>query len=168
MPRSMSTGQSARPQPIVLDGAGENAQIVPGEDIAPISAIDRCTRTSKRPVPCSSGGRRRPAIDGRGSRLYPAWKITATDRSARAMLALPQPIQEVTVVFAVGKHVVAESESTSRRPREGVVKEVLRGDPAPRYRIRWDDGHESIYSPASGALKVKPRPRASRAAAPGR
>jgi hypothetical protein len=72
------------------------------------------------------------------------------------------------VVFAVGKHVVAESESTSRRPREGVVKEVLRGDPAPRYRIRWDDGHESIYSPASGALKVKPRSRAPRAAAPGR
>jgi hypothetical protein len=81
------------------------------------------------------------------------------------MLA-PHPIQEMTVVFAVGKHVVAESESTSRRPREGVVKEVLRGDPAPRYRIRWDDGHESIYSPASGALK--PRPRAPRAAAPGR
>ena len=48
------------------------------------------------------------------------------------------------MAFEVGKRVVAESESTDRRPRCGVVEEVLRGDPSPRYRIRWDDGHESI------------------------
>jgi hypothetical protein len=56
----------------------------------------------------------------------------------------------------VGKRVVAESESTDRRPRAGVVEEVLRGDPSPRYRIRWDDGHESIYTPAGGALRAEP------------
>ena len=53
------------------------------------------------------------------------------------------------MAFEVGNRVVAESESTSRRPRAGVVDEVLRGDPSPRYRIRWDDGHNSIYTPAS-------------------
>jgi hypothetical protein len=58
------------------------------------------------------------------------------------------------MAFEVGKRVVAESESTDRRPRSGVVEEVLRGDPSPRYRIRWDDGHESIYTPASGALRA--------------
>jgi hypothetical protein len=46
------------------------------------------------------------------------------------------------MAIEVGKRVVAESESTGRRPRSGVVDEVLRGDPSPRYRIRWDDGHE--------------------------
>jgi Domain of unknown function (DUF1918). len=60
------------------------------------------------------------------------------------------------MAFEVGKRVVAESESTDRRPRSGVVEEVLRGDPSPRYRIRWDDGHESIYTPASGALRAGP------------
>lgn len=55
--------------------------------------------------------------------------------------------------FDVGDHVVAESESTERRPRYGVVEEVLRGEPRPRYRIRWDDGHETSYTPAAGALK---------------
>ena len=60
----------------------------------------------------------------------------------------------------VGKRVVAESESTDRRPRSGVIEEVLRGDPSPRYRVRWDDGHESIYTPASGALRVQKRRRA--------
>jgi hypothetical protein len=58
------------------------------------------------------------------------------------------------MAFEVDKRVVAESESTDRRPRSGVVQEVLRGDPSPRYRIRWDDGHESIYTPASGALRA--------------
>jgi hypothetical protein len=70
------------------------------------------------------------------------------------------------MAFAVGKRVVAESESIARRPRSGVVEEVLRGDPSPRYRIRWDDGHESIYTPASGALRAEPRPRRQRQAPP--
>ena len=69
------------------------------------------------------------------------------------------------MAFAVGKRVVAESESITRRPRSGVVEEVLRGDPSPRYRIRWDDGHESIYAPASGALRAEPRPKRQRPAA---
>jgi hypothetical protein len=52
----------------------------------------------------------------------------------------------------VGTRVAVESESTERPPRVGVIEEVLREAPSPRYRIRWDDGHESIYTPAAGAL----------------
>jgi hypothetical protein len=63
------------------------------------------------------------------------------------------------MAFEVGKRVVAESESTNRQPRPGVVQEVLRGDPSPRYRILWDDGHESILAPASGALRAERRGR---------
>jgi uncharacterized protein DUF1918 len=63
------------------------------------------------------------------------------------------------MAFEVGKRVVAESESTSRQPRGGVVEEVVRGDPSPRYRINWDDGHESILTPASGALRAELRAR---------
>lgn len=55
--------------------------------------------------------------------------------------------------FGVGDHVVAESESTERRPRHGVVEEVLRVEPHPRYRIRWDDGRQTVYTPAAGALR---------------
>ena len=61
------------------------------------------------------------------------------------------------MAFEVGKRVVTESESTDRRPRPGVIEEVLRGDPSPRYRIRWDDGRETIYTPASGALRAEQR-----------
>lgn len=69
------------------------------------------------------------------------------------------------MAFEVGNRVLAEAESTSRQPRPGVVQEVLRGDPSPRYRIRWDDGHESIYTPAGGALRAERRAKRQRSTA---
>jgi hypothetical protein len=56
------------------------------------------------------------------------------------------------MAFQVGERVLAESESTERAARTGTVREVLRDDPSPRYRIEWDDGHTTIYTPAAGAL----------------
>lgn len=53
----------------------------------------------------------------------------------------------------VGDRVEVESESTERPPRTGVVREVMPGASSARYRIAWDDGHESIYTPAAGALR---------------
>ena len=53
----------------------------------------------------------------------------------------------------VGNRVEVESESAQRGPRKGIIEEVVRDAPSPRYRIRWDDGHESIYTPAAGALR---------------
>jgi hypothetical protein len=58
------------------------------------------------------------------------------------------------MTFEVGDRVEVESESTQRRARTGTVREVLREDPAPRYRIDWDDGHSSVYTPAAGALRA--------------
>jgi hypothetical protein len=54
----------------------------------------------------------------------------------------------------VGNRVEVESESTDRPPRTGVIEEIVREAPSPRYRIRWDDGHETIYTPAAGALRA--------------
>jgi Domain of unknown function (DUF1918) len=56
------------------------------------------------------------------------------------------------VELKAGDRMEVESESTERPPRTGVIKEVVRGAPSPRNRISWDDGHESIYTPAAGAL----------------
>ena len=64
------------------------------------------------------------------------------------------------MVFQVGDRVAAESESTERLARAGTVREVLRDAPA-RYRIEWDDGHESIYTPAAGSLRAEPEREAA-------
>ena len=70
------------------------------------------------------------------------------------------------MAFEVGAHVLTQAGSTSRGPRLGVVEEVLRGDPSPRYRVRWEDGRESVLTPASGTLQAAPRRRAPARATP--
>lgn len=60
--------------------------------------------------------------------------------------------------LTVGTRVAVESESTERPARMGVIEEVVREAPSARYRIRWDDGHESIYTPAAGALRAVDEP----------
>ena len=61
------------------------------------------------------------------------------------------------MALKAGDRVRVEAESTERPPRTGVIEEVVRADPSPRYRIRWDDGRESVYTPAAGALQPAER-----------
>jgi len=58
----------------------------------------------------------------------------------------------------VGDRVVVEAERTTQAPRHGVIEEILQEEP-PRFRVQWDDGHESILTPAAGALHVEPKRR---------
>jgi Domain of unknown function (DUF1918) len=55
---------------------------------------------------------------------------------------------------AVGDRIVVEAEKVAQPARSGVIEEVLHEEP-PRYRVRWDDGHESIITPAAGAARVE-------------
>lgn len=56
----------------------------------------------------------------------------------------------------VGATIVVESERTTQPARRGVIEEVLREDP-PRYRVQWEDGRETIFSPASGVARIEER-----------
>jgi hypothetical protein len=56
------------------------------------------------------------------------------------------------MTLKAGDRVVAESQQIGRPARSGVIQEVVRSEPRPRYRIRWDDGHETVYTPDAGAL----------------
>jgi hypothetical protein len=60
------------------------------------------------------------------------------------------------MTFQAGERVVAESESTERPARYGTVREVVHEAPHARYRIEWDDGRTSVYTPAAGALQRAP------------
>jgi archaeosine-15-forming tRNA-guanine transglycosylase len=52
-----------------------------------------------------------------------------------------------------GDTIVVESEKVAQPHRTGVIEEVLQEDP-PRVRVRWDDGHTSIFTPSAGAASV--------------
>ena len=60
------------------------------------------------------------------------------------------------MALKVGDRVEERARSTERPGRAGVIREVMRTTPAPRYRIRWDDGHESVFTPAAGSLGKEP------------
>jgi len=52
--------------------------------------------------------------------------------------------------------IVVESEKVGKAAREGDIIEVIEGSVGPRYRVMWDDGHESTFRPAAGSARVIP------------
>ena len=54
----------------------------------------------------------------------------------------------------VGDRIAVESERVTQPPRRGVVEEVLQEQPQ-RLRVRWDDGHESIFAPTAGVARIE-------------
>lgn len=57
-----------------------------------------------------------------------------------------------------GQLIVVESESVGTPDREGEILEVIQGEVGIRYRVRWVDGHESVFTPSGGAAKILPAP----------
>ena len=97
-----------------------------------------------------------------------AWELCLSLHAVRDRLA---HLEAKLGVHTAADAVTVRSARARRQPACGphapsLVPEVLRGDPSPRYRVRWDDGHESIYTPASGALRAEQRPKRQRRAAP--
>lgn len=56
----------------------------------------------------------------------------------------------------VGDRIVVESESVGQPTREGEILEVIAGEVGVRYRVRWMDGHDSIFTPTGGSATIVP------------
>jgi hypothetical protein len=61
----------------------------------------------------------------------------------------------------VGDHIVIESERVGQPGREGVVLEVLSPETSIHYRVRWADGHESIFYPGPAGVNIPPGGKAA-------
>jgi len=53
-----------------------------------------------------------------------------------------------------GQRIEVESEAVGQPTREGEILEVIQGQVGIRYRVRWSDGHESVFSPSGGSAKI--------------
>lgn len=56
-----------------------------------------------------------------------------------------------------GDRIVVESEHVGTPPREGEILEVIERAGGTSFRVRWDDGHESMFTPSVGSATVVPR-----------
>jgi hypothetical protein len=83
-------------------------------------------------------------------------EVAARRLWAAGVRSLGNQRKENGMTFQAGDRVVAESESTERPARYGTVQDVVHEDPHARYRIEWDDGRTSVYTPAAGALQLAP------------
>ena len=59
---------------------------------------------------------------------------------------------------SVEDRIVVESERAAQSGRAGIIEEVLAEDPL-RFRVRWDDGHTSIFTPSAGVARIERRKR---------
>ena len=55
-----------------------------------------------------------------------------------------------------GDRIQIESETVGTPTREGEILEVMQGEVSVRYRIRWQDGHESVFTPSGGTARIIP------------
>lgn len=57
---------------------------------------------------------------------------------------------------SVGDRIVTHGRTVGQRDRTAEITEVLGEDGRPPYRVRFDDGHESVMSPGPDSI-VQPR-----------
>jgi hypothetical protein len=67
-----------------------------------------------------------------------------------------------------GDLITIEAEHVGQPEREGEILEVIHGPLAVSYRIKWQDGRETMLTPAAGSARVLPKPakRSTKPAAP--
>lgn len=63
---------------------------------------------------------------------------------------------------SVGDEIVVDGPHLGDPQRKGEILEVLDQGGVVHYRVRWDDGHESVFFPSSDAHVVHPGGRKSR------
>jgi len=56
----------------------------------------------------------------------------------------------------IGDRIVVESENVGTPTREGEILEIIQGEVGVRYRVRWEDGHESVLTPSGGSARIVP------------
>jgi transcription elongation factor len=71
-----------------------------------------------------------------------------------------QDTEVVGMTTKTHQRIIVESEKVGKPPREGDILEVIEAEYGTRYRVAWDDGHESTFRPSAGSAQVVPAEKA--------
>jgi hypothetical protein len=67
----------------------------------------------------------------------------------------PTNLTEVVAMVAKQRdRIVIDSDKAGQPAREGEILEVIEASYGTRYRVAWDDGHESTIRPAGGMARI--------------
>lgn len=58
------------------------------------------------------------------------------------------------MVTKVGDRIIIESEKVGVPGREGMILEIIEASYGTRYRVLWEDGHESTIHPSAGSART--------------
>jgi hypothetical protein len=61
-----------------------------------------------------------------------------------------------------GDEIVVSGHSVGTSERKATIVEILGEQGHERFRVRWEDGHESILSPGEDAVLRRPKARRAR------
>jgi hypothetical protein len=53
-----------------------------------------------------------------------------------------------------GDRIAVETEHVGEPEREGEILEIIEGSTTITYRIRWEDGRETLFSPSAGSMRI--------------
>ena len=70
------------------------------------------------------------------------------------------------MVTKVGDRIIVESEKVGQKDREGTILEIIEASYGTRFRVRWDDEHESTIRPAGGSARTVHPPKRRTPTAP--
>jgi hypothetical protein len=56
-----------------------------------------------------------------------------------------------------GDRIMVDSFKVGQLRRSGTVLEVLQSRGGLRLKVRWEDGHETIFTPSAGNVRVLPQ-----------
>ena len=59
----------------------------------------------------------------------------------------------------VGDRIIIESEKVGQHDREGMILEIIEASYGTRFRVLWEDGHESTIHPGAGSARIVHAPK---------
>ena len=68
------------------------------------------------------------------------------------------------MVAKVGDRILIESQRVGTPTRQGEILEVIEGEVGVRYRVRWEDERQTVFTPSGGTARIVPRRKRTKAA----
>jgi Domain of unknown function (DUF1918) len=83
-------------------------------------------------------------------------KASVKKATVKKATAKKTTVKKSVKATGLGDLIVIDSAKVGSPPREGEILEVIQGEVSVSYRVKWDDGHQTLITPALGVARIVP------------